>query len=131
MVNRALDKDQEDLGCSCCSPTPLPTLVGKPFELPRLRQEPLGERWGVVSVRCLERCRGALNPRKQSFRVSAGQRECVHLQSVGARRYVWGLGEGGLKSLPKSDETDTLYSHVCFPVAQMVKNLPAMQETRV
>ena len=44
---------------------------------------------------------------------------------------MWEWGEGGLKSLPESDETDTLYSHVCFPVAQMVKNLPAIQETRV
>ena len=37
----------------------------------------------------------------------------------------------GWKSLPESDEIDALYSHMCFPVTQVVKNLPAVQETRV
>lgn len=92
MVNRALDKDQEDLGCSCCSPTPLPTLVGKPFELPRLRQEPLGERWGVVSVRCLEKCRGALNPRKQFPGVSRAAGVCTLTKCKGQKV---GVGVGG------------------------------------
>ena len=40
-------------------------------------------------------------------------------------------GREGWKSLPESDEIDALYSHMCFPVAQVVKNLPAVQETRV
>ena len=40
-------------------------------------------------------------------------------------------GREGWKSLPESDEIDEVYSHMGIPVAQVEKNLPAMQETRV
>ena len=40
-------------------------------------------------------------------------------------------GREGWKSLPESDEIDEVYSHMGIPVAQVEKNLPAMQETPV